>query len=152
MFTTFREYCCDRIEALCILLKGLSYPYRSRYILVPTKLPLIFNEKFKFAYHYHLARLESGNLISFTNTIFSEICRYSYWKGVPLYNCLDFVDGRVSRICRPILNEIVVYNGHARVHGVNFQSLFLPNGLIINLVGPSEDQRPDCVLYSMNRV
>ena len=32
-------------------------------------------------------------------------------------------------------NERVVYGRHAKVHGVKFQSVVLPNGLIINLEG-----------------
>ena len=29
-----------------------------------------------------------------------------------------------------------LYNGHKRVHGLNFQSIALPNGLIGNIFGP----------------
>ena len=127
-----------------------KHQYRCICILVPTEFRLILNETLNFVCHYHLPKLESWSLISFTTTMFSEICRYSSWKAylesISLYNCFGYVDGTVSRICRPVLNERVVYNGHTRVHGVKLQSLFLPNGLIINLVGPCEDQRHDCVL------
>ena len=30
----------------------------------------------------------------------------------------------------------IVYNGHKRVHGLKFQSVALPNGLIANMYGP----------------
>ena len=29
-----------------------------------------------------------------------------------------------------------MYNGHKRVHGIKFQSIALPNGLIGNMYGP----------------
>ena len=33
-----------------------------------------------------------------------------------------------------------------RVHGIKFQSIVLPNGLIGNLVGPWESRRYDCTM------
>ena len=49
-------------------------------------------------------------------------------------------------------NESVVYGRHARVYGVKFQDVVLPNGLIINLEGQWESRRHDFVLCFMNRV
>jgi hypothetical protein len=39
-----------------------------------------------------------------------------------------------------------VYNGHKRVHGLKFQSIVIPNGLIANLFGPIEGRRHDSFL------
>ena len=39
--------------------------------------------------------------------------------------------------------ERVVYNGHKRVHGLKFQSVALPNGLIGKLYGPVEGRCHD---------
>ena len=57
-------------------------------------------------------------------------------QGAALQNCFGFVDGTVRPICRPGENQRFVYNGHKRVHSLKFQSLTLPNGLIVNLYGP----------------
>ena len=46
-------------------------------------------------------------------------------KGAPLKNCFGFADGTISRICRAVLNERVVYSRHARVHGLEFLSVVL---------------------------
>ena len=73
MFTTFTEYCLlpekkNYIEALCILLKRLSYLWRFK-SLVPlfglnsTEICLIFNETLDFIYQRHPNRLERRNLI-----------------------------------------------------------------------------------------
>ena len=51
-------------------------------------------------------------------------------------NCLGFIDGTVRPISKPDQNQRVVYNGHKRVHGVKFQSVALPNGIIGNMYGP----------------
>ena len=66
-------------------------------------------------------------------------------KGVPLHNSFGFVEGTVARICRPILNEKLVYNCHGWVDNGKCPSLTLPNGLIINLEGQWEDRRHECV-------
>ena len=55
-------------------------------------------------------------------------------KGAALDNCLGFIDGTVSPICRPKQNQRVVYNGHKRVHALKFQSVVAPNGLIVKLL------------------
>ena len=73
-------------------------------------------------------------------------------KGAPLYDCFDFVDETVTRICRSVLKERVVYSHRTRVHGAKFQSVVLSNGLIINLKGQWESQRLDCVLCFMSWV
>ena len=58
-------------------------------------------------------------------------------KGSPLDNCFIFIDGTVRPISKPGQNQHVVYNGHKRVHGVKFQSVALPNGIIGNMYGPN---------------
>ena len=57
-------------------------------------------------------------------------------KGSPLNNCFGFIDGTVRPISKPGQNQHLVYNGHKRVHGVKFQSVALPNGIIGNMYGP----------------
>ena len=57
-------------------------------------------------------------------------------QGAPLSNCFGFVDGTVRPITRLGENQRLLYNGHKRVHGLKFQSVVLPNGLISHLYGP----------------
>ena len=56
--------------------------------------------------------------------------------GSPLHNCFGFIDGTVRSLCRPDQNQRIVYNGHKRVHGLKYQSVALPNGMIANMYGP----------------
>jgi len=67
-------------------------------------------------------------------------------KGAALDICWGFVDGTVRAICRPKVNQRVVYNGHKRVHSLKFQSVVAPNGLIANLLGPVEGRRHDAAM------
>ena len=73
-------------------------------------------------------------------------------KAAPLHNCFDFAGGTTARICRPVLYERVVYSHDTRVHGVKFQIVVLPDGLIINTEGQWEGRRHGCILCFMNRV
>ena len=57
-------------------------------------------------------------------------------KGAALQNCFGFIDGTVRPIAKPGVNQRIVYNGHKRVHSLNFQSVVTPNGMIGHLYGP----------------
>ena len=57
-------------------------------------------------------------------------------KGAALDNCWGFVDGTVRPICRPQDNHRVVYNGHKRVHAIEFQSVTVPSGMIARIYDP----------------
>ena len=98
-----------------------------------TERRLIFT--LDFIYHHHHHRLEQWNLYFLQPRDLQRYAAVVAGKGAPLYNCFDFVDGTIARICKPGLNERVVYSHHTRVHGVKFQSVVLPNGLIIDLEG-----------------
>ena len=66
--------------------------------------------------------------------------------GAPLQNCFGFIDGTVREIARPKFNQRVMYNGHKGVHGIKFQSVVTPNGIIANLCGPFEGKRHKSVM------
>ena len=111
---------------------------------------LIFTLNFIYQRHHH--RLELQNLYSLQPPYLQKYADAVAGKGAPLYNCFDFVGGTIACICIPVLNERVVYSHDTRVHDVKFQTVVLPNGLIINLEGQWEGRRHDCVLCFMNRV
>ena len=69
-------------------------------------------------------------------------------KGAPLNNCWGFVDGTVRPVCRPGVNQRVLYNGHKKVHAIKFQAVVAPNGMVANLFGPIERRRHDAALLA----
>ena len=98
---------------------------------------MISNLVIDTVYHEHNHRITQCN-----NTLLNPPLLESYacaiqLKGSPLPNCFGFIDGTVlvRPICRPDENRRVVYNGHKRVHGLKFQSVVLPYGMIANLYG-----------------
>ena len=116
----------------------------------PTEFRLIFT--LGFIYHHHHHRPQSWNLFFLQPPYLKRYADAVAGKGAPLYNCFDFVDETITRICRSVLKERVVHSHRTRVHGAKFQSVVLSNGLIINLKGQWESQRLDCVLCFMSRV
>ncbi len=136
------------MEGLCILLRRLAYPNRYTDIKgtlhrSKTQLSIIFNWMLDFIYDnfYHL--LTSLDLCWLTAEDFERFADAVHEKGSPLLNCWGFIDGTVRPICKPIIGQKVMWNGHYRVHSLVFQSVVAPNGLIANLDGPWPGRRHD---------
>ena len=64
-------------------------------------------------------------------------------SGAALDNCWGFIDGTVRPVCRPGVNQRVIYNGHKQVHSIKFQSVALPNGPVGHLYSLVEGRRHD---------
>ena len=60
------------------------------------------------------------------------------------------MDGTVRPICRKNQDKRTVYNGHKKVHGIKFQSVVTPNGLIANLFGQVEGSKHDSGILAMS--
>ena len=60
-----------------------------------------------------------------------------------LNKCWCFIDGTVRAICRPGLVQKPFYNGHKRFHGLKFQTIATPDGLVAHMFGPIESCRHD---------
>lgn len=140
-FTCVNGTATSGIEGLCMLLKRFTYPCRlsdmiPRFGRSVPELSLILSEVCNYVYntHGHLLSdlnqpwLQPNQLQAFADAI--------HRKGAALNNCWGFIDGTVRPVCRPGENQRVLYNGHKRVHGIKFQSVVAPNGMIANLYGP----------------
>lgn len=156
-FVCSQRTVCSKLEGLCILLKRLAFPCRyidmvSRFGRHPTELCLIFNTVLEFVYNSHHHRFESWNQPFLLPQVLERYAQIVHNRGAPLHNCFGFVDGTLCRIARPQNNQRAVYNGHKRVHGIKFQSVVVPNGLIANLVGPFEGRRHDSTVLHESRM
>ena len=118
---------CDCIVVLCILLKKRpSYCYRCKGIVplfgqnphrTSFDIFLFINTRFYLSTSPSQTRVIE--FIVFTTATFTEICEWSSWKRCT-YNYFEFFDGTIARICRPVLNEMVVHSHHTRIHGVKY--------------------------------
>ncbi|XP_061188015.1 uncharacterized protein LOC133196090 [Saccostrea echinata] len=138
------------LEALCILLRRLAYPNRLA-DLVPIfgrsepEMSLIFNSTLDFIYKVHGDKLTSLNqrwIQRDLQTLMNSVDRLC-----PLQNCWGFIDGTLRPVSRPSQYQETIYSGHKRIHGLKFQSVMAPNGLIANLSGPYEGKRHDAGIF-----
>ncbi|XP_074611816.1 uncharacterized protein LOC141866231 [Acropora palmata] len=147
-FVTYNGLIVESIPALCIYLKRFSYPchYSDMVFHFARPVPeicIITNHMIDWIYNrwHHLLTTYNHNLLSPANLVlYADAVHQS---GAALDNCWGFIDGTVRPVCRPGVNQRVIYNGHKRVHSIKFQSVALPNGLVGHLYGPVEGRRHD---------
>lgn len=63
-------------------------------------------------------------------------------------NIWGFIDGTLRKICRPTYFQRAAYSGHKRTHGIKFQSVTTPDGLIACLFGPIPGSRHDSFMLA----
>ena len=132
----------DRIEGLCMVLRRLSYPCRysdmiHRFGRAVPEISMITNHFEDWIYENHHRKITEWNAELLSQGKLQLYADAVAAKGAALTNCFGFVDGTVRPICRPGVNQKIVYNGHKRVHALKFQSVTLPNGLVAHVYGPA---------------
>ena len=63
-----------------------------------------------------------------------------------------FIDGTLRKTCRPSRFQRLAYSGHKRCHGIKFQSVVTPDGLIALMYGPIAGSRHDSFLLGQSNV
>lgn len=146
--TTYNRSRFDGMEAFCIFLKRFSYPCRfsdlfSRFGRPVPELCMMSNAILEHIHENFNHLLHDFDQPWHSPALLQEYSEKVHEKGAPLANCFGFVDGTVRPICKPGVNQRILYNGHKRVHSIKFQSVVIPSGLISNLHGPYEGKRHD---------
>ena len=148
--------CCNGFKVsgicgLCVLLKRFAYPCRytdmiPRFALSVPQLCMVSNTMLSYVFDNwcHLLRTFDQNWLSRENL--QRFANIIHEKDAPLDNCWGFVDGTVRRVCRPGRNQIVLYDRHKKVHGIKFQSVVAPNGMVANLYGHVEGRKHDTTM------
>ena len=157
MFTCYDGVKVTGIEDLCILLKRYSYPYRyldltPRFGRPVSQLFMIANHVMNFIYERWHHLLTSFNQPWLFPANLKRYSNYINQSGTPLENCWGFVDGTVQSVCTSWEGQRQLYTGHKRVHGIKFQSIVCPDGMIANLYGPIEGRRHDSFMLSRSEI
>ena len=97
------------------------------------ELCMTTNPVMDFIYVTHGHRITQWNPTLLNPGFLEQYAAAIAGKGAALDNCFGFVDGTVRPISKPGEQQRTVYNGHKRVHGLKFQSVAVPNGLIANM-------------------
>jgi len=68
-------------------------------------------------------------------------------KEAPLLRCVGFIDGTARHLARPSSNQRMFFSGHKRAHCIKFQSIMMPDGIIVHLSGPWNGARHDAGMF-----
>ena len=151
----YNDVICDGTEALCILLKRLAYLNRFSDLIprfgrsVP-QICMIFKQMLMRIVDQWGRLLNTMNQPWLQPQYLQEFCRAIHDKGAPLHNVWGFIDGTMRGCCRPGLHQRLLYNGHKRYHGLKYQSVITPSGMIANLFGPMEGRRHDSAMIRIS--
>ena len=130
----------------------ISYPNRlidlgRTFHRPPDSLSRIFNTTLKLIYNVNGHRLSQLVQPWFDLDV---LCTAVSSAGSPLPRCFGFIDGTVRPMCRPQEDQREVYSGHTRQHCLKFQTIMLPNGIILHAFGPLEGRRHDSYMLGQS--
>ena len=66
--------------------------------------------------------------------------------------CIGFLDGTIRQQCRPVRGQRAIFSGHKRYHGLKFQALTVPDGLIAAMFGPVEGRLHDSTMLGLSNL
>ncbi|ETI49700.1 hypothetical protein F443_06502 [Phytophthora nicotianae P1569] len=130
-FSTEEGYRTSGIEGLCVVLERLSSTF--------------------YYVCEHIARrcapLRDGDWTRISSRLDEYTSAVRVNRG-ELRNVWGFIDGTIRRMCKPLGNaeQQALYSGHKRCHGIKFQSVTTPDGIISHLFGPAEGRLHDLTL------
>ena len=148
------SYSFQPIELLCTFLWRMAYPGtwdRSIGTLGGRSATA-----YKYAFYYALNHIYD-NFARCINDINRWAGNCADWAaaihaaGAPAPRCIGFIDGTFRPCCRPIRDQRQVYSGYYKGHGLKFQSVTGPNGLIIDLFACVVGRRGDGYLLHRSR-
>lgn len=126
-------------EALCLVLYRLSYPTRYKDCLIlfgksRSWISTIFNDmvlllvaRFQEKLEWDSERLTLDKLRDYAGTIERACGVQGIW---------GFIDGTHRGIARPTIDQQDYYSGAKKEHGLRYQGIVTPDGLVSSLSGP----------------
>ena len=143
-------------QGLCILLYRLASPGRLKNMMhvfgvSRSQISSIVNDLAEFLYEkshkkllWDYARLLLDQLHTYVKAIDETVeASIEIW---------GFIDGTVRPIARPIKEQQQYYSGYKGHHGIKYQSIVTPDGLISSLYGPELGSKSDWKLWQKSGV
>jgi hypothetical protein len=143
-------------EALAILLSRLAYPcclfdLHLRWGRSTTSLSCCINElgdhlflRWKHLFEFRPSFHSPERLSHYATCIAAA--------GSPIKDIWGFIDGTFVGICHPQEDQGAAYNGHKKHHGLKFQAVITPDGLLAPVFGPVEGRRADGGVLEMSKL
>ena len=123
-------------RALCVTFYRLAYPMQLKYMMQifhcsRSAISITVNHVVTYLYtKYHKLEwdFQLPQIKEYEATI-AQAC-----PGI--HGIWGFIDGTVRPIARPLVDQEGYYSGHKWYHGVKYQGIVTPDGLISSLYGP----------------
>lgn len=140
-----------------MLLRRLNYPKRLEDLVQEfgrhiADLGIIFNEMVYFIDHQWSHLIDAFDKPWLNEASLRAYADAVHELGCPLNNCCGFVDGTLIQSCRPEYDQRELYNGKNRVHGLKYQAVVMPNGLVAHFYGPMSGRRHDATLLRESQI
>jgi hypothetical protein len=125
---------------LCILLYRLSTPSRwhgdaeTFFEYRMPRLHAIFKTFLSAVYQYCRPFFSNPALYAPCFPLYAQLINEK--SNGAVNNVWGFIDGTMRRMCRPCFFQRLFYSGHKNHHGIKFQSVVTPDGLIACFFGP----------------
>ncbi|RPA77541.1 hypothetical protein BJ508DRAFT_199898, partial [Ascobolus immersus RN42] len=138
--TKFRfRYRATPEMALCVFLYRMAHPHRLKDCMKVfgksrSWISAVFNDvalflvsKYEDQLLWDAKRLDLGQLRKYADAIEDKSGARNIW---------GFIDGTHRGIGRPVVNQEDYYAGAKKEHGIRYQGIVTPDGLISSLAGP----------------
>ena len=140
------RYTATPEERLCLVLMRLAYPIRIKDLCdvfgrSPSWVSTVLNDTLIHMYGLWHDRLG-------WNPEFLTLDRVrSYQEAIDAVGGGDchwgYIDGTMSRVCRPELDQKLMYSGHKKTHCLKYQGITTPDGLVASFTGPYVGSKAD---------
>lgn len=141
------RYRCPFETGLLLVMFRLARPRRIRpemetyFSMRKSRISAIMSTFIDALYEVALPYLSDPSIFQHRFELYAKLIHKK--SGVPGIDVWAFVDGTLRKSCRPSRFQKLVYSGHKRCHGIKFQSVTVPDGLIACLFGPINGNRHD---------
>jgi hypothetical protein len=141
------RYSCPYETGILLCFHRLARPRRIRpemesyFSMRKSKISAVISTFMEAIYHLAVPYLSNPSLFKHRFAFYNSLIEKK--SGLTNLGIWGFIDGTLRKTCRPHQFQRLLYSGHKRCHGVKFQSVVIPDGLIALLYGPIPGSRHD---------
>ena len=156
MVTTAGGYSFSPMEALCTFLCRMASSANSWELLLPL-LGGASPARYRAGYYRVLEHIYNTfkrcvDDITRWSTVAGDWATSIHEAGAPAMRCAGFIDGTFRPCSRPVRGQRQIYWGYKKLHGLKYQSVIGPNGLIIDLFGAIVGRRSDSYMLARSQL
>jgi hypothetical protein len=146
------DYKCPWETGFLILLYRLHRPTRIRpdmenyFGMRRSHISAVIKTMTKIVYQIALPYLSDPSIFHNRMPLYAQKIREK--SNLEQISIWGFIDGTLRKTCRPSYFQKLLYSGHKRCHGIKFQSVYCPDGIMALLFGPINGNRHDSFMLA----